>query len=61
MVFGDSWNDLEMLQAAGVGVAMGNAPQEVQKKADYVTTSNNHDGIYQALQHYQLILPAYEI
>lgn len=61
MVFGDSWNDLEMLQAAGVGVAMGNAPQEVQKKADYVTTSNNHDGIYQALQHYQLILPSYEI
>ncbi|WP_071130683.1 Cof-type HAD-IIB family hydrolase [Enterococcus timonensis] len=55
MVFGDSWNDLEMIQEAGIGVAMGNAPREVQKKADYVTGSNDQDGIYQAFVHFGLI------
>lgn len=55
MVFGDSWNDLEMLEKAGVGVAMGNAPKEVQKKADYVTKANNTDGIYEAFCHFGLV------
>lgn len=55
MVFGDSWNDLEMLEKAGIGVAMGNAPKEVQKKADYVTKANNEDGIYEAFCHFGLV------
>ncbi len=48
--FGDGMNDRQMLQAAGIGVAMGNATAEVQACADYVTTDNDHDGIYQALE-----------
>ena len=50
IAFGDSGNDLEMLAAAGVGVAMGNAEEEAKKTADYVTAANNENGIVQALQ-----------
>ncbi len=42
---GDSLNDLEMIKYAGLGVAMGNARELLKEKADYVTTSNNQDGI----------------
>lgn len=42
---GDQYNDLEMLQYAGVGVAMGNAPKAIQQAADYVTYTNNEDGV----------------
>ncbi|GGK29443.1 sugar phosphate phosphatase [Caldalkalibacillus thermarum] len=45
MAFGNYYNDLEMLQLAGTGVAMGNAPREVQQQADIVTQSNNEDGV----------------
>lgn len=55
MVFGDSWNDSEMLQAAGIGVAMGNAPKAVQNMANYVTKTNDADGIYAAFEHFGLI------
>ena len=55
MVFGDSWNDLEMLESAGIGVAMGNSEKEVKKTADFVTKTNEADGIYHALKHYQII------
>lgn len=55
MVFGDSWNDAEMLQGAGIGVAMGNADEEIKQLADYVTDTNEKDGIYKALQFYDLI------
>lgn len=54
MVFGDSWNDIGMLKYAGVGIAMGNALPEVKKSANYVTSDNNHDGIMNALNHYQI-------
>jgi len=43
---GDSFNDIEMIEAAGLGVAMGNALAEVKKKADLTIPSNNEDGIY---------------
>lgn len=46
---GDGYNDLEMILAAGLGVAMGNAPQEVRHQADYVTTPNNKNGLAQFL------------
>ena len=42
---GDSYNDMPMLRFAGMGVAMGNAQQEVKEMADYVTLSNDEDGI----------------
>ena len=50
MAFGDGINDLEMLQAAGVGVAMGQGREEIKAIADYVTDSVEQDGIVTALQ-----------
>lgn len=55
IAFGDGNNDVEMLQAAGVGVAMGNAEPEVQMHADMVTASNDEDGIWQALREMALV------
>lgn len=49
---GDSYNDLEMIQFAGLGVAMGNAREAVKSCADYVTKSNNEDGIAHLLSKY---------
>jgi Cof subfamily protein (haloacid dehalogenase superfamily) len=45
IAIGDSYNDMEVLKAAGLGVAMGNAPQEVKDIADYITKDNDNDGI----------------
>ena len=55
MSFGDGGNDIPMIRFAGVGVAMGNANEEVKKEADYVTTSVDEDGIANALKHYGVI------
>ena len=49
VAFGDAENDIPMLRAAGVGVAMGNADPAVKAAADMVTLSNNEDGIAAAL------------
>ena len=53
--FGDSVNDLEMLKAAGVGVAMGNGTEAVKQAADYVTSPLMEDGIWNACRHFELI------
>ena len=50
ITFGDAENDIPMLRAAGMGVAMGNAAQAVKEVADMVTLSNNDDGIAAALE-----------
>jgi len=50
MAIGDSFNDLEMIEYAGLGVAMGNARPEVKAKADLVTGTNQEDGVAQALE-----------
>ncbi len=50
MAFGDDFNDISMLQAAGVGVAMANAFEEIQKAADVVTTDCDHDGVAAMLE-----------
>ena len=42
---GDGYNDLTMIQYAGLGVAMENAVLPVRKAADYITASNNEDGV----------------
>lgn len=55
IAFGDSVNDLEMLEYAGTGVAMGNADERAKAKADYVTSRLHDDGIYNGLRHLGLI------
>jgi len=55
MAFGDGGNDIQMLQAARIGVAMGNAGKAVKQVADYVTTTAEEDGIWHALKLYDLI------
>ena len=52
MAFGDGYNDLSMLKLAGVGVAMANAAPVVRADADYVTLSNEEDGVAEALLHF---------
>lgn len=46
MAFGDSYNDIQMLQAVGHGIAMGNAPEELKAVAAEVCGSVSQDGIY---------------
>lgn len=54
MVFGDSYNDLEMFAYAGQAIAMGNARPQVQAAADRVTLSNEEDGVAVALYRWVL-------
>lgn len=50
IVMGDGANDISMFEVAGHKVAMGNANEELKKKADYITTDNNQDGVAEALE-----------
>ncbi len=50
MAIGDSGNDYTMLKAAGIGVAMGNAEPEVKSAADFITRSNQEDGVAYAIE-----------
>ncbi|MCQ4085536.1 Cof-type HAD-IIB family hydrolase [Saccharibacillus sp. JS10] len=47
VAIGDGLNDLEMFEYCNIGIAMGNAREELKKVADYVTTSLEEDGLYQ--------------
>ena len=58
VAIGDQNNDLPMLTRAGLAVAMGNAPTNVQAEADHVTAGNDADGVAQAID--TLILPTLE-
>lgn len=53
--FGDGANDLEMLEKADIGIAMGNALPQIKAVADYVTTTVNEKGILKALKHFELL------
>ena len=49
IAFGDNYNDLPMLELAGIGVVMGNANDEVKEKGDYITAKNTEDGVAKAI------------
>jgi len=55
MAFGDGGNDISMLKHAAIGVAMGNATDNVKQVADYVTDTVDNDGILKALQHFGIL------
>lgn len=54
MAIGDNYNDINMIEYAGVGIAMGNAPDEVKGYADHITTSNDEEGVAKAIYTYML-------
>lgn len=49
IAFGDAQNDKTMIEYAGIGVAMGNATDELKAAADEITASNDEDGIAESL------------
>ena len=55
MAFGDAQNDIDMLQYAGIGIAMGNAEESLKMVADYVTTDVDQDGVWNALKKYGIL------
>jgi Cof subfamily protein (haloacid dehalogenase superfamily) len=54
MAIGNFYNDLGMLEYAGLGVAMGNAPWQIKQRANAETASNNEDGVHLAIRKYLL-------
>jgi len=55
LCIGDDYNDIEMISNAGIGIAMGNASDNVKKEADFVTDSIDNDGFAKAMLKYGLI------
>ena len=55
MAFGDGGNDIPIIEYAGIGVAMGNATDDVKAAADYVTDTVDEDGIVTALQRFGVL------
>ncbi|MBD7913576.1 sugar-phosphatase [Clostridium sp. Sa3CUN1] len=54
ITFGDAGNDLHMIEYAGLGVAMANAFDEVKEAANYITDSNENDGVAKAIEKFIL-------
>lgn len=52
---GDASNDIALMETVDVGIAMGNAPDFLKEKANYVTDSIDHDGVVTAFEHFGLI------
>lgn len=61
MAIGDGFNDLDMIRAAGLGVAVANSPAEVRDAADRVTESNEDDGVAIAIERWVLEQPGLEL
>ena len=55
MAFGDAQNDIDMIEYAGIGIAMGNAEECLKQIADDITTSVDDDGVWNALNKYGLL------
>lgn len=54
IAIGDSYNDLTMIEFAGLGVAMGNAPEDIKGIANYVTDTNMNDGVAKVVEEFVL-------
>ncbi|MDF2570110.1 MAG: yidA 1 [Sporomusa sp.] len=54
ITIGDSENDLSMIEYAGLGIAMGNASDNVKEKADFITDSNDNEGVANAIERFVL-------
>lgn len=54
IAFGDDTNDMDMIKAAGVGIAMGNAIDKVKSVADFVCETNDNDGVAKWISNYLL-------
>ncbi|MDV3427750.1 MAG: Cof-type HAD-IIB family hydrolase [Bacillota bacterium] len=54
LAIGDNDNDIGMIEYAGIGIAMGNALDSVKQSADYVTKSNDEDGVSEAIEKFIL-------
>ena len=54
MAFGDGYNDISMIEYAGMGVAMANGNDSIKEKADYIAPSNDEDGIAHVLEKFVL-------
>lgn len=54
IAMGDSYNDVEMIQFAGLGVAMGNAPEDIKALANHVTDTNMNDGVAKVVEEFIL-------
>ena len=54
MTFGDGYNDITMIEYAGMGVAMSNGNPVIKEKADYVAPSNDEDGIVHVIEKFVL-------
>lgn len=54
LAIGDGWNDLEMLQVAGMGVAVANAPGDLKKHADYICQLPSYHGVIEAIEKFIL-------
>lgn len=54
MACGDSPNDMEMIKLAEIGVVVGNASEEMKSLADYITDTNDNDGVAKAIEHFVL-------
>lgn len=55
MAFGDGENDISMIEEAGIGVAMENGVEPLKKMADYITKSNDEDGVAAAIEKFVLL------
>jgi hydroxymethylpyrimidine pyrophosphatase-like HAD family hydrolase len=54
IAIGDNYNDSNMIEFAGLGIAMGNTPIQIKEIADDITLSNDKDGVAEALKKYIL-------
>nr|WP_239534613.1 Cof-type HAD-IIB family hydrolase [Priestia taiwanensis] len=58
VAIGDSVSDMEVIRSVGLGVAMGNAPVDVKKEADWITRSNDDNGVsYMIVEHFRKQFP----